>query len=260
MNRTHPSQAAPRPPAAPDAPQTPSRSRSTPSTGRLDAGNDPTPGLVRPPAPHPPLRQVVPAPVAAYREVAGDRSTALRVASTGDRVTPTAAAGPPRPTMWPTPLSIAAVASYVREKRMGKSLWTTIAEIAARGGRPIVAFPRACEVIEPRRAVGRPRIHPVGAKRGHEYALTTPSGRPMRCRRRGCQRTLRKDAQSICCSAQCEWLLKSECLDVLDVLDGRVEARHLPPYWRAHNKRWFRHDEADRRAGLLPNRQRDPRT
>lgn len=142
--------------------------------------------------------------------------------------------------------------------RVVKSLWTEVMEIARRGGTPTVTLPRACAVIEPRRPVGRPRVNPVGAKRGYGYALVTASGRPMRCRRRGCHRTLRKDAQSICCSPTCEFLLRSECESFLEVLDGKVDPRHLSPTLRTLNKK-MRYDEWDRRAGPLLDRRRERR-
>ena len=132
-----------------------------------------------------------------------------------------------------------------------KSLWTAVAEIAARGGRPTVSLPKALEIVEHRRP-GRPRLYPPGARRGRDtgYSLTTITGRPLRCRRRGCQRTLRKDSTSICCSPTCAFLLRSECEDILDLLDGRVEARHFPP-WPHHH----RHDHDDDLA-LAPERRR----
>jgi hypothetical protein len=120
---------------------------------------------------------------------------------------------------------------------MAKSLWAAIADISNRGGRPTVTLPRACEVIEPRRPVGRPRLHPVGTKRGHGYNLVTGSGRPMRCRARGCSRTLKKSATSICCSRACELVLRSECESYLEVLDGKVDPRHLSPTLCALNKK-----------------------
>jgi hypothetical protein len=114
-----------------------------------------------------------------------------------------------------------------------KSLWDEVREVAARGGSPVVTFPAACEVIIPPGSPGRPRCHPEGSKRGHGYALTTSSGRPLRCRRRGCQRTLPINATTIVCSTVCADLLRRECSAVLDVLDGRVEARYF-----AGQRRW----------------------
>jgi hypothetical protein len=131
--------------------------------------------------------------------------------------------------------------------RRVKSLWDEIEEIAARGGTPVVTLPRALEIVESRRPVGRPRVHPVGAKRGHGYALTMPSGRPMRCRRRGCNKTLRKDAESICCSPECEFMLRDQCESFLEVLDGKVAARHLAPWHRTFRRRLQRDEVATTR-------------
>jgi hypothetical protein len=127
-----------------------------------------------------------------------------------------------------------------------RSIWAQVAELVARGRHPVVRLPRACEIVEPSRPRGRPRIHPVGAKRGHGYNLITGSGRPMRCRRPGCARTLKKNATSICCSASCERQLRHDCLDLLDVLDRRVEARHLAPRLRDRHGGWLTRLESGR--------------
>lgn len=87
-----------------------------------------------------------------------------------------------------------------------KSIWSEVAALVARGRHPVVRLPRACEVVEPAHPRGRPRLYAVDARRGREtgYRQTTPCGWPMRGRRRGCQRTLKKNATSICCSETCE--------------------------------------------------------
>jgi len=128
------------------------------------------------------------------------------------------------------------------------SLWSQIQTIASRGRHPVVTLPRALEIVEPARPRGRPRLYAVGARRGRDtgYSLVTPNGSPMRCRNRGCQRTLKKEATSICCSKTCEEQLRNECLDILDVLDERVEARHLAPRHRDRHGAWFRRLESGR--------------
>ncbi len=42
----------------------------------------------------------------------------------------------------------------------------------------------------------------------------------MRCRRRGCQRKLAKNATSIACSEFCAEVLRQQCLVFLAALDG----------------------------------------
>jgi hypothetical protein len=115
-----------------------------------------------------------------------------------------------------------------------RSIFDEIDNIVAREGTPLVTLPLACEVVE-RRPAGRPRLHPVGAKRGHGYALTTPRGSPMRCCARGCQRTLKKNATAIVCSPACGEWLRRECEELLDILHGRKPPEELSIYYRCFN-------------------------
>jgi hypothetical protein len=122
-----------------------------------------------------------------------------------------------------------------------RGLWREVAEIVARGGSPVVTMPVVCEIITPPHPRGRPRLHPEGARRGLEtgYALVTSSGRPMRCRHRGCQRTLRKNATAICCSSVCAEQLHRECSDTIDALEGRLNARHFATFHGCRHQPWL---------------------
>lgn len=57
----------------------------------------------------------------------------------------------------------------------------------------------------------------------------------MRCRARGCRKILGVRATSIVCSAVCEDLLRREIESYLEVLDRKVRARDLAPYYRDVN-------------------------
>ena len=61
----------------------------------------------------------------------------------------------------------------------------------------------------------------------------------MRCRWRGCSKTLRKSATSICCSPNCEEQLRRECSDTLDALEGRLEPKYFATFHGCRHKPWL---------------------
>jgi hypothetical protein len=103
-----------------------------------------------------------------------------------------------------------------------------------------IVLPKACKVISPRRPRGRPRVRPVGAKGGHGYRFRTIDGWPVRCRARGCQRQLRKNATSIVCSERCEEALRRECETMLAMLNGEDSCGEFIYYKTLNHKPWKR--------------------
>ena len=69
------------------------------------------------------------------------------------------------------------------------------------------------------------------------WTMACPSGRPMKCRARGCDRELRKYQADIVCSEACRIQLRAECHTFLAILEGRMDARDLPVRLRTKQKR-----------------------
>ena len=118
---------------------------------------------------------------------------------------------------------------------MAKRMWDQVEEMARAGRHPLVTLPKALQIVEPKKARGRPRLRPVGVK-GWRWGWTmkTASGQPMTCRRPGCRRYIGKDAETIVCTdPDCHAYLMEYTKAVLDVLEGRVKARYFPFQFRA---------------------------
>lgn len=91
-----------------------------------------------------------------------------------------------------------------------------------------------------RRPPGRPRLHPLGASRGHGCRWTTASGARMTCRNRGCTRALKKDSPLPVCSPACADELRRYCEIMLSALDGNIGPDDVPPDLRTLNPRRHR--------------------
>lgn len=102
-----------------------------------------------------------------------------------------------------------------------------------REAEPIVLT--AAQRVIMRRPPGRPRIHPLGASRGHDYRWTTSSGRRMVCRARGCARVLKKDSPLPVCSEACAQMLRRYCEIMLAAIDGKIGPEDIPPDLRSMN-------------------------
>jgi hypothetical protein len=103
----------------------------------------------------------------------------------------------------------------------------------ADGGAPVVVLRRELEVTRSPR--GRPRKRPPGAHRGWGYALVTPAGWPMRCRRVGCQRELRKNATTVACSPECAAALVRDLREIVDILCGGRAPTSLSAHLRGRD-------------------------
>lgn len=110
------------------------------------------------------------------------------------------------------------------------SIWEKVDEMVSRGKAPIVKLNPATEIRKPRRPRGRPRI--IFTKNRQHYPMATPKGWALRCRAPGCQKKLRKDQLTICCSPACEARLRDICETYLNVLNGDMNPTDLPPYYR----------------------------
>lgn len=115
-----------------------------------------------------------------------------------------------------------------------KDLWDEVRELVAAGKEPVIKIPPGARIVaKVKRAIGRPRVIPIGASRWHRWKMKTPAGHPMRCRNFGCNIHLRSTAEDIVCSPACGAQLREFCETMLDILDKKQPARNLPPHLRS---------------------------
>ncbi len=118
-------------------------------------------------------------------------------------------------------------------------IWQEVEEAVASGKIPEVRISQAAKVVTPPREIGRPRVRPLGIKNAHywPWKMKTLSGRAMRCRNPGCQRSISAREWSIVCDRpQCFTELLNYVRITLDVLEGRMHAEEYPPQYRAAHK------------------------
>jgi hypothetical protein len=125
---------------------------------------------------------------------------------------------------------------YAPRMREPARIWGDVKAMIEAGKTPIIKLSPGQKVIM-RRPPGRPRVHPLGASRGHGYRWRTPAGRRMTCRTRGCRRLLKKNAIMPVCGTACATALRRQCEIVLGILDGALRPEDLPPDLRCLSPR-----------------------
>lgn len=116
------------------------------------------------------------------------------------------------------------------------TVWQQIEEVLQRNEDPVITiFPvnfikkYDCRRRQPPRIIGKcGRL----VQRYVDGYLLTEKGSRMRCRRDGCNRYIRVDSDSICCSKECEVLLRDYCEEILAVLDKKKSVEEFPVYYR----------------------------
>jgi len=116
-------------------------------------------------------------------------------------------------------------------KRRRRSVWNETGESFIASAPTVVEIEPGTEIRFSKRPIGRPRINPPG-QRYAAWKLRTPSGLPLICRRRGCNKRLRK-GDVLVCSAACRDELRYFCESVLRVLSGAVDPVEFPIYFRS---------------------------
>lgn len=132
-------------------------------------------------------------------------------------------------------------------------VWHQIEEVLAKNEEPqVTIFP--VNFIKKYNCRVRRHPKPILGKSGQRIQqftdgyLLTEFGSRMRCRRDGCNKYISVDSTSICCSKECEALLRDYCEEVLAVLNKEKPAKDFPVYYRNSKAkdRWKKLMEAKR--------------
>jgi len=114
-------------------------------------------------------------------------------------------------------------------KRPRRSTWEEGLFVASTP--KVIALEAAQEIRPAQKPIGRPRVNPPG-ERYATWPLKTSSGLPMVCRRRGCNRRLRKN-DVLVCSPYCRDELKYFSESVLNVFSGAERPEDFPMHFRS---------------------------